>query len=173
PAADNALARLTYRVLGVDRREYVAVAWSFLYFFCLLASYYMLRSVRETMAIVGGVENIHWLFLGTFVVMLLATPVFGWIASRFPRRAFVPWVYWFFIANILAFFAAFTVLGDQLARVCVGRTFFVWMCVFILFVVSVLWSSVLDNNSTQQSQRLIGLITAGGSPGAALGPLVT
>ncbi|HLT91685.1 MAG TPA: MFS transporter [Woeseiaceae bacterium] len=173
PAADNALARLTYRVLGVDRREYVAVAWSFLYFFCLLASYYMLRSVRETMAIVGGVENIHWLFLGTFVVMLLATPVFGWIASRFPRRAFVPWVYWFFIANILAFFAAFTVLGDQLDRVWVGRTFFVWLSVFNLFVVSVFWSFMVDIYSTEQSRRLFGIISAGGSTGAFLGPLVT
>ena len=56
----------------------MAVAWSFLYFFCLLAAYYMLRSVRETMAIVGGVRNIPWLFTGTFTVMILVAPVYGW-----------------------------------------------------------------------------------------------
>jgi AAA family ATP:ADP antiporter len=172
-AADNALSRLAYRVLGVRRREYVAVAWSFLYFFCLLASYYMLRSVRETMAIVSGVQTIPWLYTGTFTIMLLATPVFGWIASRFPRRTFVPWVYWFFIANIVAFFAAFTVLGDQLDRVWVARTFFVWLSVFNLFVVSVFWSFMVDIYSTEQSRRLFGVISAGGSTGAFLGPLAT
>jgi AAA family ATP:ADP antiporter len=173
PAADNALSRFTYHVLGVERREYVAVAWSFLYFFCLLAAYYMLRSVRETMAIVSGVENIPWLYTGTFTIMLLATPVFGWIASRFPRRTFVPWVYWFFIVNILAFFAAFTALGDQLDRVWVARTFFVWLSVFNLFVVSVFWSFMVDIYSTEQSRRLFGIISAGGSTGAFLGPLFT
>ena len=137
--ADTALSRFAVRVLGVERREYVAVLWSFTYFFCLLAAYYMLRSVRETMAIVSGVENIPWLYTGTFTVMLLATPVFGWIASRFPRRTFLPWVYYFFIANILLFFAAFTVLGEQLDTVWVARTFFVWLSVFNLFVVSVFW----------------------------------
>src|SRR5690606_4072207 len=98
--------------------------------FCLLAAYYMLRSVRETMAIVSGVSTIPWLYTGTFAIMLLATPLFGWIASRFPRKTFVPWVYHFFILNILLFFAAFTLFGDQLDRVWVARTFFVWLSVF-------------------------------------------
>jgi ATP:ADP antiporter, AAA family len=173
PAAEGALARFTYRVLGVERREYVAVAWSFAYFFCLLAAYYMLRSVRETMAIVSGVENIPWLFTGTFTVMLLATPVFGWIASRFPRRTFVPWVYYFFISNVLLFFAAFTVFQDQLDRVWVARSFFVWLSVFNLFVVSVFWSFMVDIYSTDQSRRLFGIISAGGSTGAFFGPLLT
>lgn len=171
--ADTALSRFAFRVLGVERREYVAVLWSFTYFFCLLAAYYMLRSVRETMAIVSGVENIPWLYTGTFTVMLLATPVFGWIASRFPRRTFLPWVYYFFIANILLFFAAFTVLREHLDTVWVARTFFVWLSVFNLFVVSVFWSFMVDIYSRAQSRRLFGIISAGGSTGAFLGPLLT
>ncbi|HEX2138408.1 MAG TPA: MFS transporter [Woeseiaceae bacterium] len=171
--ADTALSRFAFRVLGVERREYVAVLWSFAYFFCLLAAYYMLRSVRETMAIVSGVENIPWLYTGTFTVMLLATPVFGWIASRFPRRTFLPWVYYFFIANILLFFAAFTVPGEALDTVWVARAFFVWLSVFNLFVVSVFWSFMVDIYSREQSRRLFGIISAGGSTGAFLGPLLT
>ena len=34
------------RIFGIERHEYVAVAWSFLYFFCLLSAYYILRPVR-------------------------------------------------------------------------------------------------------------------------------
>ncbi len=78
---DRATINRITRLLGIQRSELVAVAWSFLYFFCLLAAYYMLRSVRETMAIVGGVRNIPWLFTGTFTVMILVAPVYGWVAS--------------------------------------------------------------------------------------------
>jgi AAA family ATP:ADP antiporter len=162
------------RVLGIERDELAAVAWSFVYFFCILSAYYMLRSVREAMAIVSGVRNIPWLFTGTFVLMLLATPVFGWITSRFPRRTFLPWIYYFFIANILIFYAVFVYAQNHsLSQVWISRAFFVWLSVFNLFVVSVFWSFMADIYSGQQSRRLFGIISAGGSTGALLGPLVT
>ena len=162
------------RVLGLERREYYAVAWSFVYFFCVLSAYYMLRSVRETMAVEGGVQNVPWLFSTTFVVMLAVTPVFGWVASRFARRKFLPWVYYFFVLNILSFWAGFSYAIDNgLSFVWLGRAFFVWLSVFNLFVVSVFWSFMADIYTREQSRRLFGLISAGGSVGALLGPLAT
>ena len=92
PETVPARQRVFQRVLGLERHEYYAVAWSFVYFFCILSAYYMLRSVRETMAVEGGVQNVPLLFSSTFVVMLAATPIFGCIASRYPRRRFLPWV---------------------------------------------------------------------------------
>jgi len=169
----SATARIA-RFVGIEAAELKAVAWSFAYFFCLLAAYYMLRSVREAMAIVGGTENIPWLFTGTFFAMLAATPVFGWVASRYPRRRFLPWVYYFFILNILAFYAGFTWLGSQESpQVWIGRAFFVWLSVFNLFVVSVFWSFMADIWSKEQGRRLFGVISAGGSTGAILGPWIT
>jgi AAA family ATP:ADP antiporter len=162
------------RVLGIEPGEFTAVAWSFLYFFCLLSSYYMLRSVREAMAIVSGVRNIPWLFTGTFVLMIIATPVFGWITSRYPRRTFLPWIYYFFIANILIFAAVFTYAQNhELSQIWISRAFFVWLSVFNLFVVSVFWSFMADIYSREQSRRLFGVISAGGSTGALIGPLIT
>ena len=162
------------RVFGVRRHEIAAAAWSFAYFFCLLASYYTLRSVREAMAIVSGIENIPWLYTGTFTIMMAATPVFGWVVSRYPRRTFLPWVYYFFIFNVLLFFFAFTWLEDSAGTlVWVARAFFVWLSVFNLFVVAVFWSFMVDIWSREQSRRLFGLISAGGSTGAFLGPLLT
>lgn len=162
------------RVLGIERDELLAVGWSFVYFFCLLSSYYMLRSVREAMAIVSGVQNIPWLFTGTFTVMLLATPVFGWVASHYPRKKFLPWVYYFFVGNILLFYLGFVyVLHNDLDQVWLSRAFFVWLSVFNLFVVSVFWSFMADIYSKEQSRRLFGVISAGGSAGALLGPLIT
>ena len=167
-------ATILSRTLGVRRDEYAAVAWSFTYFFCLLAAYYMLRSVRETMAIVSGVQTIPFLFTGTFTVTLLATPVFGWIASRFPRKVFLPWVYYFFVANIAIFYGAFVYAqANELSQVWIARAFFVWISVFNLFVVSVFWSFMADIYTREQSRRLFGLISAGGSTGAILGPWFT
>ena len=162
------------QVLGIERDELVAVAWSFVYFFCIMSAYFMLRSVRETMAIISGVQNIPWLFTGTFVLMIMATPVFGWVASRYPRRTFLPWVYYFFISNILIFFVVFTYAQENnLSLLWISRAFFVWLSVFNLFVVSVFWSFMADIYTKQQSRRLFGVISAGGSAGAIIGPIVT
>jgi AAA family ATP:ADP antiporter len=161
-------------VLGIEPDEMIAVAWSFIYFFCILSAYYMLRSVRDAMAIVSGVQNIPWLFTGTFVLMLLATPVFGWITSKYPRRVFLPWIYYFFVANILIFYAVFSYAhNNELSEIWIGRAFFIWLSVFNLFVVSVFWSFMADIYSKKQSRRLFGVITAGGSAGALIGPIVT
>jgi AAA family ATP:ADP antiporter len=174
PVDPNSERSLLDRVLGLERHEYYAVAWSFVYFFCVLSAYYMLRSVRETMAVEGGVQNVPWLFSSTFVVMLAVTPVFGWVASRYPRRRFLPWVYYFFVINILLFWAGFSyAISNGLSFVWLGRAFFVWLSVFNLFVVSVFWSFMADIYTREQSRRLFGVISAGGSTGALLGPLAT
>ncbi len=173
-AKQNAAFSGIARLLGLKPGEFIAVAWSFVYFFSLLSAYYMLRSVREAMAIMGGTQNIPWLFTGTFVVMMLATPVFGWVASRYPRKQFLPWVYYFFILDILIFFSVFTYAQrSDLDTVWVARAFFVWLSVFNLFVVSVFWSFMADIYSKEQGRRLFGVISAGGSAGALLGPLMT
>ena len=171
---DRFRALLFDRILGIERHEYVAVAWSFAYFFCVLSSYYILRPVREAMAVGSGPDTIPYLFVGTFVTMLIAAPIFGWVASSYPRRTFLPWVYLFFISNILIFWIVFTQAVDSGEEyVWLGRAFFVWLSVFNLFVVSVFWSFMADIYTREQGRRLFGVITAGGSIGALLGGAAT
>ena len=162
------------RLMGLERHEYTAVAWSFLYFFCILSAYYVLRPMREAMAVASGPETIPYLFTGTFVAMTVATPIFGWIASKYPRRTFLPWVYSFFVANILIFWAAFSyAISNNLDYVWMGRVFFVWLSVFNLYVVAVFWSFMADVYSRDQGRRLFGMIAAGGSIGALIGGIAT
>jgi len=162
------------RTLGIERHEHVAVAWSFAYFFCVLSSYYILRPVREAMAVGSGADTIPYLFLGTFAAMMVATPIFGWVTSRYPRRIFLPWVYLFFISNILVFWFIFSqFVDDGTDHVWLGRVFFVWLSVFNLFVVSVFWSFMADIYTRNQGRRLFGFITAGGSIGALIGGAAT
>jgi len=172
--ADSLTDKLMNRVLGIERHEYFGVAWSFVYFFCVLSSYYMLRPMREAMGVESGVGTIPYLFSSTFLVMLVATPLFGWVASRYPRRTFLPWVYAFFAVNILIFYGVFSyAIDNDIGIVWIGRVFFVWISVFNLFVVSVFWSFMADIYSREQGRRLFGVISAGGSAGALAGPFVT
>jgi AAA family ATP:ADP antiporter len=171
---DRSRPNLIARLFGLEKHEYIAVAWSFVYFFSVLSAYYILRPVRETLAVGSGPQNIPYLFIATFVTMLVATPIFGAVASRFPRRVFLPWVYLFFVSNILIFWVIFSEAVSQGGEyVWLGRVFFVWLSVFNLFVVSVFWSFMADIYTREQGRRLFGFIAAGGSIGALLGGIAT
>lgn len=168
PVTDN--NSLLDRSVNLEPGEWRPLVWSFLYFFCLLCSYYIIRPVRDEMGIIGGVENLQWLFTATFLVMLAIVPLFGLVSSRYPRRRLLPGVYLFFIANLLLFYLLF---GMEEQRIWTARIFFIWVSVFNLFVVSVFWSFMADLFSNAQGKRLFGLIAAGGSLGAVAGPAFT
>jgi len=169
-ALEPAIERLLNRLVQVERGEWAAVSWSFAYFFCLLCSYYVLRPVRDEMGIQAGISNLPWLFSATFFAMLGATPLFGWVSARFPRRQFLPSVYLFFVVNLLVFYLLFE---RKAAPEITIKAFFVWVSVFNLFVVSVFWSFMADLYDTCQARRLYGFIAAGGSMGAIAGPALT
>ncbi len=170
PVRETAIDRLLNRLARVQPGEWAAVLWSFAYFFCLLCGYYVLRPVRDEMGIQAGVGNLPWLFTATFFAMLAAAPLFGWVSSRFPRRQFLPFVYLFFVANLLLFYLVFR---QKAALEVTTKAFFVWVSVFNLFVVSVFWSFMADLYDTGQARRLYGFIAAGGSLGAITGPALT
>ncbi|MFG6087859.1 NTP/NDP exchange transporter [Stenotrophomonas indicatrix] len=170
-------------------RESPALWWSFLYFFCLLSGYYVLRPVREAMAASADLETVfpaaliawfashgialkdfvlQFLFSCVFVIMLVLQPVYGWLVSRFPRRVFLPAVYGFFIATLLGFYALFD--SQVPGR---GMAFFLWVMVFNLFAVAVFWSFMADVFSNAQARAYYGYIGAAGTIGAFLGPLIT
>jgi len=167
---ETTLQRWLARIVNVRPGEVRALFWSFAYFFCLLAGYYVLRPLRDEMGIAGGVRNLPWLFTATFVVLLAAVPVFGAMVARLPRRRFIPLVYHFFAANIAIFWL---LLAFDIGKIHVARVFFVWISVFNLFAVSVFWSFIADLFASEQGKRLFGFIAAGGSAGALLGPALT
>lgn len=161
--AGRVRAALTAPAPGEGR----AVLWAFGCFFSLLCSYYTIRPLRDEMGIAGGVEHLHWVFSGTFVVMLAVTPAFGWVTRHYPPRRFLPAVYGFFILNLILFFGLLEWGGGTPWT---ARAFFIWASVFNLFVVSVFWSLMADIFDNDQAKRLFGVIAAGGTLGALAGP---
>ena len=139
-------------------------------FFALLSAYYIVRPVRDEMGVAAGKDALHHIFSIVFVVMLAAVPLFGWLASRFARRAVLPAVYLFFVLNLIGFWALLkSGTGGPLTAV----AFFVWASVFNLFVVSLFWSLMSELWSNAEAKRLFGFIGAGGTAGALAGPALT
>jgi ATP:ADP antiporter, AAA family len=158
------------RLIVAEPHEVPAVVGGFLLFFLLFASYFMLRPVRETFGIAGGVDNLQWLFTGTFVATLLVVPIYGWVASRMPRRRLLPILYTF-SAVVMAGFA--TSLAADPDNVWIARAFYIWLSVMNLFVISVAWSLMADLFEPEQGHRLFGQIAAGASLGGLAGPLLS
>lgn len=169
-----------------------------LWFFLILASYYILRPIREQISATYGIENLSWLFWATFGVMLVAIPIYSALVGRFHRRRLVPAIYAFFIAGLLLFSGAMrysssldnsdvtkmTITTDANTEtpiamqpkspleIWIARLLFIWISVYGLFIVSFFWSVVGDMLSTEQGRRLFGVMAGGGTVGGMTGSLI-
>jgi AAA family ATP:ADP antiporter len=159
-------------VVDVKPEERPALAWTWLYFYAVLASYYVLRPIRDEAGVAGGVENLPWLWIGTLVGVSISNPAFAALVARLPRVRFVSWSYRFFAVNLIAF-ALILREADGDANIWAGRAFYVWTAVFNLFVPSVFWAFMTDIFTRDQATRLFGLISAAGTLGALTGSILT
>jgi AAA family ATP:ADP antiporter len=157
------------RLVRVEQGEWPRLAIAFCYFFFLLGGYFMLRPIRGTVA-ANNSEILHWLYTGTFLTMLAIVPVFGFLVSRFRRGQFIPAIYLFFLFNLVLFIIGFR---EDDTPLWMQRTFYIWLSVFNLFVVSIFWSFMADIFQPGQAQRLFGFVMAGGSLGAMVGSWTT
>jgi ATP:ADP antiporter, AAA family len=170
--SDGPFLRVLRRLIEVSPAELPALGWCWLFIFSVLASYYILRPIRDQMGVAGGVNNLPWLFTGTLIVMLILNVPFSAIVKLLPRKQFISLSYRFFALSILAFGAALHFATAE-QTVWVGRFFFIWISVFNLFVVSIFWSLVVDIFSPEQGKRLFGFIAAGATLGAIVGSSFT
>ena len=157
-------------VLRAKPGEESAVGLAFAYFFMLLCAYYLLRPVRDAMAISAGLENLRWLYTGTFVSMMVLSPLFGVLVSRVRKQFLLPITNLFFASNLLVYYLLFKVMPDAFW---VAASFFVWLSVFNMFAVSVFWSFMADVFRDEEAKRLFGAIAAGGGTGSIVGSFVT
>ncbi|HZF97883.1 MAG TPA: MFS transporter, partial [Pseudoxanthomonas sp.] len=165
----NPLLRGIVRLFNVEEQEAPAVLAGLSMFFFLFTGYFMLRPVRETMGVAGGVENLQWLFTATFVATLAALPLYGWLASKVARRRILPWTYGFFVLNLAGFAAGFMVQPENLWF---ARGFYVWLSVFNLLTISLAWSVLADIFASGQARRLFALMAGGASLGGLTGPVL-
>jgi AAA family ATP:ADP antiporter len=160
-------SRALKHIAGIEPHEVKAVVTAFVYFFFLMASYFILRPLRDTMGTVYGVAHLQELFTGTFVLSFIVAPVFAGLASRIRLASFLPWVYGFIAITMLVFYFLFQRIANDRW---VAAAFYIWLSTFNLLTISVFWSLMADTFSSAQAKRLFGFIAAGGTVGTISAP---
>jgi AAA family ATP:ADP antiporter len=157
------------RFAQIRREEAAPVLASALCFFFILTALMVLRPARDALGMERGIEAIRWLFIGTAVVTLAVNPLFGLLVSRTRRLVFITTTYVFFALSLLGFFVLLVGAPQAIGEVS-GMVFFVWFSVFNLFATMVFWALMADRFALEQSKRLFGVISVGGTLGAIAGP---
>jgi ATP:ADP antiporter, AAA family len=163
--------RIFTKIVDVKPNEVRALWLGFIFFFVVLAGYYVIRPVRDNIG-ATQFENLWWMFTVVLVTMIGANALFSMIVARMSRRRFIPIAYRFFILNLLIFFVLMQFMPPGKQR-WVDGCFFVWVSVFNLFATAVFWGFMTDIFTSEQGKRLFGFIAVGGSLGGILGPIIT
>ncbi|MES2521931.1 MAG: MFS transporter [Gemmatimonadota bacterium] len=163
------MTALLQRFTQVRREEVAPVIASALAFFFILTALMVLRPAREALGMQRGIEAVRWLFVGTAVVTLAVNPLFSLLVSRTRRLVFITATYVFFGLSLLAFWAVLVGAPQAIGETS-GMVFFVWFSVFNLFATMVFWALMADRFALEQSKRLFGIISVGGTLGAIAGP---
>jgi AAA family ATP:ADP antiporter len=132
--------------------------------FCLLASYYLLKTVREALILSeGGAEVKSYAAGAQAMILLLAVPAYGALASRVNRIRLINGVMVFFVSHLVVFYL---LAADGVA---IGVPFFLWVGVFNLVAVAQFWAFANDLYSADCGQRVFPLVGIGASLGALAG----
>jgi AAA family ATP:ADP antiporter len=153
----------------VGREERRAVLMAAGGYFCLLCGYYMLRPIREALALDVGPQYNSILFTVVLVVSSALLPIYWWLVGRTPRGRLL----WFVcVPFVLVFFCLAIGLSWYPRDRTLAFVYFVSLTSANLYVVSVFWSAMADVWRPELAKRFYGYVAAGGSAGALLGPFI-
>ena len=172
----NFLSRIAKTTAKIEANELRAVLLSFAFVFTILASYYILRSIRDGLASEWDDVQLSTIWTFTFFISFLVVALYGFACSKIKFRYLVPGVYIFFALSFFSLYVLINVLPEIKLMgytIQTDQIFYVWVSVFSLLNISVFWSFMADIYSKQQATRLFGFIAAGSSLGAIFGPTIS
>ena len=136
--------------------------------FLLLTAYYILKTVREPLILMGGgAELKSYAAAGQALLLIGIVPLYSALVNRIDRVRLINRVTLFFMGNLALFYL--------LARAGVpylGVAFFLWVGIFSLMIIAQAWSFANDIYTQEQGKRLFPLVAFGSSLGAILGAVV-
>lgn len=158
--------------MKVEPGELLPVLGSFGFAMLLMASYSILKPVRDAMTSDWTSALVSTLWTGTFVFSFVAVGLYSTIASFVRLRWLVPGVYGFFAASFIAYYFIYTQFPGAINS-WLGYGYYMWVSVFALFHLSVFWSFMSQVYTRDQAVRLFAMIGTGVSAGAILGGATT
>jgi AAA family ATP:ADP antiporter len=169
PARDP-LGRLLNLFTEVRSGEVVTALLLLVNLFLLLASYYLLKTIREPLILTGeggGADVKSYSAAATAGLLILLVPLYSVLANRVSRLKLINGVTLFFISNLVIFFAL------SRAGVDVGIPFFIWVGIFNLMIIAQVWAFANDIYTLDQGKRLFAIVGFGASLGAIAGSFFT
>jgi AAA family ATP:ADP antiporter len=133
--------------------------------FLILTTYYLIKPVREALilSVPGGPELKSYSAAGQALLLLLAVPAYGWLASRISRMRLIDSVTLVFAACLVGFYLVVE-SGTH-----VGVAFFLWVGIFNLMIPAQFWAFANDLYTPEQGKRLFVVVAFGASCGAVFG----
>ena len=142
--------------------------------FLLLASYYVIKTLRESEILSRGMLGLSGAELKAYAtaaqafLLLTVIPAYGYLASKVNRIKLINTTTLIFMGCLGAFFVLAGPLGFS-----IGIAYYLWVGIFNVFVIAQFWSFANDLYSRDQGGRLFPIIAVGGSLGAIAGPFIT
>ncbi|HEX9203545.1 MAG TPA: Npt1/Npt2 family nucleotide transporter, partial [Vicinamibacteria bacterium] len=137
--------------------------------FLLMAGYYICKTVREPLILVGGGAEVKsYAAAGMAVVLMGFIPLYSWFASRLDRMRLITVMFLFFTVNLELFW-----LWAKAGIPYLGVAFFIWVGIFNNAVVAQFWSYGNDLYRLQTGQRLFPIIGVGATLGSPVGAWLT
>jgi AAA family ATP:ADP antiporter len=135
--------------------------------FVLLASYYVLKTVREALILSeAGAQVKSYSAAGQALLLLAVVPLYGFVATKATRSKLITWVTLFFVSNL----AVFYLMGS--AGFQVGVAFFLWVGIFNVLVTAQFWAYANDLYTEESGKRIFPMVGIGSSLGAWLGAVL-
>ena len=132
--------------------------------FLILGAYYFIKPVREALILSeSGAEVKSYAAAGQAVLLLGLVPLYGRLASRFPRKPLINVVTFFFAGCLVAFWAL------AQADVSIGIAFYLWVGIFNVMIVAQFWSFANDVYTKEEGERLFAIVAFGAAAGAVVG----
>jgi ATP:ADP antiporter, AAA family len=161
---DRLLSRVTHMRPGEGR----AALLFFLHAFLLLASYQMVKALRETFMLSKfSSETRAYAVAAMALLLMIAVPLYGRLRRRLDGAQLLRGVTLFFAVTLPLFAALFH------GGVTIAFAFYIWVSIFGVAVVAQLWAYAADSFNVRSGQRLFVVIMLGANVGALAGSRFT
>lgn len=183
--------------LGARAGEGPVAAVALLYFFFIITSYYVLKPIREGLAIELGSQRIPALNILSMLSLIAANAGYSWLVGRYSRDRFITWITRACSVCLVIFWVIFRFTDQPVAGTAVWiapaalpawfpdwlpvptpralaiTAYFIWVNLFGLFSPSMFWSFINDSFTTDQGKRLYTTVGYGGLIGGLCGGIIT
>ena len=153
------------------RQVWFGAAISFFAYFILMASYYVIRPTRSSMFL----KDWGWQYMPIFyfiiaICTLAATFFYNYQVGIHSRTKLIRFVFQLVIVSFISFWLLY---HYKIAQQVTTVAWYLWICIYILFLTTLFWSFNHDIHSPAQSRKLYPYIMLGAQAGVYCGSLLT